>query len=237
MGCSTERGAFGSYLREGDGRRGRTERRCSRRVCVCHSRFVMIRSRERSRRSRHPVRSPFLCAKKRNLECGTFVFRARSSPIGSRRGAAPRASRSQFHTREPLSTRRRTRRDSHHVRPRLGCVSRFDARVSRIPPGATPRARDAERRATPVAAANFAFLARLKSRVPRRAGRRGSLLASRRVPLTAVPPLRARAATPRSPKRQTTRSSRSPTSPPRPRRRRRSRPIPASRTKMRRNPR
>lgn len=105
------------------------------------------------------------------------------------------------------------------------------------PPGATPRARDAERRATPVAAANFAFLARLKSRVPRRAGRRGSLLASRRVPLTAVPPLRARAATPRSPKRQTTRSSRSPTSPPRPRRRRRSRPIPASRTKMRRNPR
>lgn len=104
------------------------------------------------------------------------------------------------------------------------------------PPGATPRARDAERRATPVAAANFAFLARLKSRVPRRAGRR-SLLASRRVPLTAVPPLRARAATPRSPKRQTTRSSRSPTSPPRPRRRRRSRPIPASRTKMRRNPR
>ena len=105
------------------------------------------------------------------------------------------------------------------------------------PPGATPRARDAERRATPVAAANFAFLARLKSRVPRRAGRRGSLLASRRVPLTAVPPLRARAATLPSPKRQTTRSSRSPTSPPRPRRRRRSRPIPASRTKMRRNPR
>ena len=237
MGCSTERGAFGSYLREGDGRRGRTERRCSRRVCVCHSWFVMIRSRERSRRSRHPVRSPFLCAKKRNLRMQHFRFPRQIVADRITQRAAPRASRSQFHTREPLSTRRRTRRDSHHVRPRLGCVSRFDARVSRIPPGATPRARDAERRATPVAAANFAFLARLKSRVPRRAGRRGSLLASRRVPLTAVPPLRARAATPRSPKRQTTRSSRSPTSPPRPRRRRRSRPIPASRTKMRRNPR
>ena len=102
------------------------------------------------------------------------------------------------------------------------------------PPGATPRARDAERRATPVAAANFAFLARLKSRVPRRAGRRGSLLASPRVPLTTVPPLRA-APHFALPKPQTTRSSRSPTSPPRPRRRRRSRPIPASRTKTRRS--
>lgn len=146
-----------------------------------------------------------------------------------------RAPRARSFTRASPFRLADTRRDSHHVRPRLGCVSRFDARVSRIPPGATPRARDAERRATPVAAANFAFLARLKSRVPRRAGRRGSLLASRRVPLTAVPPLRARAATPRSPKRQTTRSSRSPTSPPRPRRRRRSRPIPASRTKTRRS--
>lgn len=154
----------------------------------------------------------------------------------TQRCSAARLALAVSHARAPLDSPT-TRRDSHHVRPRLGCVSRFDARVSRIPPGATPRARDAERRATPVAAANFAFLARLKSRVPRRAGRRGSLLASRRVPLTAVPPLRARAATPRSPKRQTTRSSRSPTSPPRPRRRRRSRPIPASRTKMRRNPR
>ena len=109
-------------------------------------------------------------------------------------------------------------------RPRISNPARRDAARPRR---GTPR--DACRRR------QLRFSGAFEVARPRRAGRRGSLLASRRVPLTAVPPLRARAATPRFPKRQTTRSSRSTTSPPRPRRRRRSRPIPASRTKMRRN--
>ena len=90
------------------------------------------------------------------------------------------------------------------------------------PPGASPR--DACRRR------QLRFSRAFEVRVRRR----GSLLASPRVPLTTVPPLRA-APHFALPKPQTTRSSRSPTSPPRPRRRRRSRPIPASRTKTRRS--
>ena len=99
---------------------------------------------------------------------------------------------------------------------------------------ARPRAR---RRGTPRDACRrrqLRFSRAFEVRVAGRGGRRGSLLASPRVPLTAVPPLRA-APHPALPKPQTTRSSRSPTSPPRPRRRRRSRPIPASRTKTRRS--
>jgi len=100
-----------------------------------------------------------------------------------------------------------------------------------------PARHRARRRGTPRDACRrrqLRFSRAFEVRVAGRGGRRGSLLASPRVPLTAVPPLRA-APHPALPKPQTTRSSRSPTSPPRPRRRRRSRPIPASRTKTRRS--
>jgi hypothetical protein len=95
------------------------------------------------------------------------LFRARFvADRITRSSRAPGEVEAQFHTREPVWTRRRTRRDSHHVRPRLGCVSRFDARVSRITARRDAARGDAERRAMPVAAANFAFLARLKSASP-----------------------------------------------------------------------
>ena len=100
-----------------------------------------------------------------------------------------------------------------------------------------PARRRARRRGTPRDACRrrqLRFSRAFEVRVAGRGGRRGSLLASPRVPLTTVPPLRA-APHFALPKPQTTRSSRSPTSPPRPRRRRRSRPIPASRTKTRRS--
>ena len=197
------------------------------RVVICGWRFAS--------RARRP--SPFRLRRSANPAARFRVSVRCFRPRPKLSDHAACALNAQFHTREPVSSRRRTQRDSHHVRPRLGYVSRFHVHVFRVGRITARRDPARPRRGAPRDACRrrqLRFSRAFEVRVAGRGGRRGSLLASPRVPLTTVPPLRA-APHFALPKPQTTRSSRSPTSPPRPRRRRRSRPIPASRTKTRRS--
>ena len=139
-GCSTDRGA--PCARETDGAGGVV--RVVRVWCVCRSCEEETNKHRRSLGTRALSRLFFSLAVTRNRAFRFALFRARFvADRITRCSRAPwRGGSAVSHARAGLDSPT-PRRDSHHVRPRLGCVSRFDARVSRI----TAR-RDAPRAAT-----------------------------------------------------------------------------------------